>query len=394
MNALNQLSQALTDLPLPPGYETIGRYYQALCINNFGRGDLDKAQTMQECMTAEAPLPYRARATLSLAAIYTDRGDLQTSLSLYSEAGHLASTSGLYNPYALVHAQRMIAVINGMEGDHRRAVNILENLFPLAHSIRTIHPHVYYDYLNSLAVEYMGVGRLEEARNVSQTVTQSPFAIAYPEWRETRDEIAVKEKRASHSIVSVPAPSAPEEEMPLSVDEPDSEPDLSRPVPAGRPGNVLIFPQRAHATEEPSPNPYKSKITRRELQGMPVAEKRAWAVQVILREDTPVTLLDEFLETAGLVMTEEEEARPKVIDLETPGQLEQVVRLWVNGEINPEDFASVISALRDCEDDLRRMNIMDEMIGYAFNESCQKIESEDDWRRRVEAQLTPDPSGE
>jgi hypothetical protein len=52
--------------------------------------------------------------------------------------------------------------------------------------MRSSQPHVYYDYMNSFAVELCEVGRLEEAKNVSLIVLASPFAPAYPEWRETR----------------------------------------------------------------------------------------------------------------------------------------------------------------------------------------------------------------
>lgn len=45
---------------------------------------------------------------------------------------------------------------------------------------------------NSLAVELFAVWRLEEAKNVSQIVLASPFASPYPEYRETREEIALK----------------------------------------------------------------------------------------------------------------------------------------------------------------------------------------------------------
>ena len=62
--------------------------------------------------------------------------------------------------------------------------------------------HVYYDYLDNLAVELCEVGRLEEARNISQIVLASPFAPAYPEWSETSDEIAGRGRRASRSVVA------------------------------------------------------------------------------------------------------------------------------------------------------------------------------------------------
>jgi hypothetical protein len=64
------------------------------------------------------------------------------------------------------------------------------------------HPHVYYDYLNSLAAELANNGRLTEARNASRIVLASPFTRAYPEWRETYDEISVKLPHSSRSVVA------------------------------------------------------------------------------------------------------------------------------------------------------------------------------------------------
>jgi hypothetical protein len=62
---------------------------------------------------------------------------------------------------------------------------------------------------------------------------------------------------------------------------------------------------------------------------------------------------------------------------------------WVNGGVEPDQFAAVMSALRDCEDQLRLTNILDRMISYAFRETSHNIECEDRWRRQVEAQLEP-----
>ncbi|HWC76148.1 MAG TPA: hypothetical protein VG778_01735 [Blastocatellia bacterium] len=67
--------------------------------------------------------------------------------------------------------------------------------------------------------------------------------------------------------------------------------------------------------------------------------------------------------------------------------MEEIITLWINCGIAPEQFAAVMSSLRDCDDDLRRKNILDRMITLAFRETSQSIESEDRWRERVEARL-------
>ncbi len=403
MDALDQLSEALINLPLPRRYQMIGRYYQALCINNFGQGDLNKAQAVQECMTVEAPLRYRVKATQLLAVIYKHRGDLQTSLSLYSESGRMVSGKDIYGSHFLVSAHKMIAAIHGLEGDRQAAVNMLENLFPLAHSIRSIHPHVYYDYLNSLAVEYMEAGRLEEARNASQIVTRSPFAFAYPEWRETRDEIAVKERRASRSTMKVPSSYEREEEPPLpeiersnvfdllsSLTRRSSDADSLPSEPDEGPGRVLNFNRRTDRTDKRSLDASKGEIKSSQLEKMSLPEIKAWNLLKLLQEGisaTSMKRISEVIRTAILKEEGEAALRPRVIDLETPGQLELLIRLWVNEEASPEELAGVMSALVSCKDNLRRTNIIDRMVSYAFNESRKRIEAEEEWRKELEEEV-------
>ena len=54
---------------------------------------------------------------------------------------------------------------------------------------------------SSLAVEYGEIGRIEEASNICKVVLASPCALAYPEWRETGSEIALRGYK-SRSVIS------------------------------------------------------------------------------------------------------------------------------------------------------------------------------------------------
>jgi tetratricopeptide (TPR) repeat protein len=203
VDALEQVSQVLVNSPLRRQYKTVGRYYQALCVQRFGSGDVEEAARLLESVAENAPPRYRARAIQSLGSNSFYRGDHQSALSLYGEAARFASCSKIYDAYATLGTLKMAAIINALEGNHRDATALLENLFPLARSVRSSHPHVYYDYMNSLAVELCEVGRLEEAEKVSQIVLASSFASAYPEWRETHDEIELRGLRASRSVVAL-----------------------------------------------------------------------------------------------------------------------------------------------------------------------------------------------
>jgi len=201
MAIVDDVSQVLLRIPSRQ-CEAVGRYYQALCVHRFGRGDVERAARLIESVAESAPAKYRARALISLGANSYRKGDNQSALARYREASRFVSISDARDPYAMFQEQRMFAVIGSDEGNHSGAVSLLENLLPLAHTMRSSQPHVYYDYLNSLAVELCEVGRLEEAKNVSRVVLASPYAGAYPEWRDTRDEIQLKGRRASRSTVA------------------------------------------------------------------------------------------------------------------------------------------------------------------------------------------------
>ena len=200
---LEQMSQILMTAPLSNEYEAIGLYYKALSIHRLGRGDTEQAARLLEQSAENAPCRYRVRAMISLGSDSLQKGDNQAALSLYRGAARFVSSNNVGDLYSTVHTHKMIATLSGEEGNHRGALSLLEKLFPLAHHIRTLQPHVYYDYMNSLAVELCEVGRLEEARNVSRIVLASPFAPAYPEWRETSTEIALRGRRASRATVAV-----------------------------------------------------------------------------------------------------------------------------------------------------------------------------------------------
>jgi hypothetical protein len=92
-------------------------------------------------------------------------------------------------------------MVRANEGDHKQAVKEFERTFPL---IKSIKPVSYYQYLNSFAVELAEVGRLEEASNICDVLLASPYVFAYPEWRETAEEIRLKLYRSrSVSVTQV-----------------------------------------------------------------------------------------------------------------------------------------------------------------------------------------------
>jgi tetratricopeptide (TPR) repeat protein len=200
MEVLEQASQILINAPLPHQYESIGHYYYALCKLRQGR--FDEAQALFGQVVEEAPLQYRARAMLSIGGMFFLKGDSQSALPFYVDATRAASYSDR-NFLISTIAQRSIAILKGVDGNHRGALADLESLFPLVRAIGFWYPSEFYNYLNSFAIELGESGRLEEAQNVCKIVLASPLLCSYPEWRETSDEVALKGYRASRSLIAV-----------------------------------------------------------------------------------------------------------------------------------------------------------------------------------------------
>lgn len=97
----------------------------------------------------------------------------------------------------------MISVLRSDDGDHKGSLAILERVSLLANSGFGVHPHTRVDFLNSLALEQCEVNRLVEAKAMCEIVMRSPYAVRYPEWEDTGQQIAAKQLCPSRSIVSL-----------------------------------------------------------------------------------------------------------------------------------------------------------------------------------------------
>ncbi len=205
MDAVEQASQIMLALPVSAQLKRVAQHYQALCAKQ--KGDYEGARKLLERIIGEATPQYRARALQVIGGTYHEQGRINDALPFYVAAGKAAIDCA---PITLVLSQAMIAVVRSIHGDHKQALDDLEQLFPLARAIGKYYPVFYYDYLNSLAVELGEVGRISEARNVCQITLASPFAAAYPNWLETRDEIEAKRTNATPSIVAIGAKPEPQ----------------------------------------------------------------------------------------------------------------------------------------------------------------------------------------
>ncbi|HKQ04918.1 MAG TPA: hypothetical protein VJ464_07285 [Blastocatellia bacterium] len=200
METVEQASQWMLALPLSNELKSVAQYYQALCFKR--KGDFKNTHELLERVVREAPSPFQARALLSIGATHFDSGETETAAPFFLTAVRVAGHRDLQT---FATAQRMVAVIRSIYGDHQQALADLERLFPVVRAIARHYPTCYYDFLNSYAVELGEVNRLTEAQNVCAITLASPFAAVYPEFAQTRDELAAKRTAATPSVVAVAA---------------------------------------------------------------------------------------------------------------------------------------------------------------------------------------------
>jgi tetratricopeptide (TPR) repeat protein len=220
MDTVEQVSQVLMNLPVSRLYKNVGKYYRAKCLREEGK--VAEARRLLEEVAEIAPTRYRARAVQFLGSIAHTTGKYKDALPYYVEASRIAISDGWCDPHTTVTAQQNIAILKSLDGDHRGALAALTKLFPLVQAIGKEEPYKYHHYLNSLAVELGEVGQIREARNVCRILLASPYINAYPEWRETEQDLALRGYKSRSSVL------------------------LTQQIP----GNLLYLPER-----EPSDTP-------------------------------------------------------------------------------------------------------------------------------------------
>lgn len=219
---VEQVSQVMLALPLLKELKAIALHYQALCT--WKRGNTDEALFSLQGIAEEATPLYKAQVLSSTGAVYLSEGEFDAALSHYFAAARAANDRDLLTFAA---SQKMIAVIHSIYGDHQHALADLERLFPIVRAIAKYCPAFYYEFLNSYAVELSEVGRLAEAQNICAVTLASPFAAAYPEFAQTRDELAAKRTAATPSTIAVPA-ALETVSLPQAQVEPQREPARAR----------------------------------------------------------------------------------------------------------------------------------------------------------------------
>jgi hypothetical protein len=176
-----------------------------------------------------------------------------------------------------------------------------------------VQPYAYYDYLNTLAVELGELGRLDQARRTSEIAIASPFARAYPEWRETFEDIEAKSQRSSRSIVGVrqPISKTDKDGRYLSREKIDNLLRLPAPqprAPANRAGlphateaRVLDFRQWKTAIKASS-RAIPEGVTAEQRRRMTTGEKLIRLMDLISQDETDDETIDRILEAVEQIV--------------------------------------------------------------------------------------------
>lgn len=249
VDALQEVTRVLMNLPID-GARHIGLYYHALAINR--KGETAEAEGLLEAVAENAPTTYRARAVQTLGTNNHAKGHLDEALRFQLEALRLASDRTAHGSQTTLLAHLEISHIKSDAGDHKGALDVLEAVSRLVQFVSRQNPLYFYFYHNELAVEFAELNRIPEAEAALSIALASPFAPAYPEWSDTRDEIVSKRNSASPSIVAIHrAPEAATEAEPQHRSEPSKALALSCPPSKRYSFQRSIIPIPATATTAP-----------------------------------------------------------------------------------------------------------------------------------------------
>jgi tetratricopeptide (TPR) repeat protein len=167
-----------------PAAAGIGAYYVGLGVFNNGQGPLETARAHFENALRFAPEHYRQRARLSLATLLWH----EREYSRYAAALELGTNAS--DPVARIEFQRSLAILHSLDGDSRRALSVLEDMWPMVMGSTARLLSTRYEYLNSLAVELQANGKHEQAREVIAPVIASPYFENNSDWQQTARELA------------------------------------------------------------------------------------------------------------------------------------------------------------------------------------------------------------
>jgi tetratricopeptide (TPR) repeat protein len=212
LHALEEVGTILMSLPMEAAQQ-VGLYYHAFAINRSRR---DQAERLLQTVADNGPITYRARAIQTLGGIHELSGELDEALRFQLEALRAASDKNAHGLQTTLMAHHEISVIKSLDGDHKGALSSFRSFGPLVNLVAKQEPLYFYVYCSELAIELGELGHLVEAEATLEVALASPYASAYPEWSETRQELDAKRTAATPSVVAInrtpEAPPSPQAE--------------------------------------------------------------------------------------------------------------------------------------------------------------------------------------
>jgi len=200
VETLDEVSHILMNLPVHAARQ-IGRYYYALAI--YRMGQRGAADALLKKIADKGPITYRAQAIQALGAHHHASGQLEEALRFQLEALRAASDPSARGLQTALFARWEISIIKSLDGDHKGALSDLKSLSPIVSLLAKQKPFYLYAFHVDLAVDLGELGRIDEAEATLEVALASPYASAYPNWAETRQELEAKRTFATPSVVAI-----------------------------------------------------------------------------------------------------------------------------------------------------------------------------------------------
>ena len=266
---LSLVLDRLRSLQLPEDVSCLVDYYEGMRVKLLGHS-AEALQLFDQVSNCRSPFA-RGRAMTSAGITLAGQGDWSEALRMLQEATKAGRPGDLIIKSA---AQIGLSHYLSLDGSHIHSARLLQDLLPVMRSLAPLYPIWYCDYLNNLAYEWASIGRREDALRAITIAIRSPFSAAYPEWKETLEEIVdpkSEEKRspASSNVLDFASSSRHERLSPSQQLRKELITTLANDphIPYAR----LLFIKRV--LSEPQDGPHKEKLQEYYSKRLRIAQK-------------------------------------------------------------------------------------------------------------------------
>jgi len=338
----------------------IGGYYQSSYLSKTGR----KPQALEMLADAVASNSvYSEKAKLRLSSIRHREGDFDEAIRL-----RLDGTMG-ESLHVVIESKIGMSQSLGTLGRHQEAIAHLESALPL---VEKLGPHpLYFDILNSFAVELAEVGKTDEAARIIRPVVESPYSLYYPNWIETEKDIAERRDRKAMVLIERP-----------------SEDASTNPVATGGEEAGAFDGPMARVIAFPGPKDAPALETKAAPQGQ-VATTAAAAgpLEELALVETAVIAGEGSVDGEG--GPDAADDFPYQRFLADKFDLREKVEDWIHGVTQPEDLGTFMVVLAECRNPLEREMILEQAIDVIFSHTEDSARAKSRWRKKILSRVKP-----